>query len=116
MNPAHVAMFEAASKEDLLNHAVNELYRDPVKRQELSDRLLRQGFVKNEEIELRTVKGKPIWGSVTAVVKQDETGRTYFDGVKTSRPASAPRRSIRPSCAPPWTASGSWTPWAGSWM
>lgn len=81
MNPAHVAMFEAESEEELLAHNVSDLYRTASRRQELANKLLAQGHIRNEEVELLTLKGRPIWGSVTAVVKHDEQGGVYFDGV-----------------------------------
>jgi len=81
MNPAHVAMFEADSEDELLKLSVSDLYRKASKRREIADKLLRQGFIKNEEVELVTLKGRPIWGSVTAVVKHDQQGQPYFDGI-----------------------------------
>lgn len=81
MNPAHVAMFEADSEEDLLKLSVSDLYRTASKRREIADKLLRQGFIRNEEVELVTLKGRSIWGSVTAVVKHDQQGQPYFDGI-----------------------------------
>ena len=81
MNPAHTAMFEADSREELAKLGVSDLYRTASKRDELSNKLLRQGFIKNEEVELVTLKGRPIWGSVTAVVKYDQQGSPFFDGI-----------------------------------
>lgn len=81
MNPAHVAMLEADSEEEVLRYTVSDLYRHTSRRKEIADKLLRQGFVRNEEVELVTLKGRPIWGSVTAVVKHDQEGKPYFDGI-----------------------------------
>jgi len=74
-------MFEADSEEELLQLGVSDLYRTASKRNELAYKLLRQGYIKNEEVELVTLKGRPIWGSVTAVLKHDQQGQPYFDGI-----------------------------------
>ncbi len=81
MNPAHVAMFEADSEAELFKQGVERRYKTESKRHELSNKLLRQGFIKNEEVELVTLKGRTIWGSITAVVKHDPNGKPYFDGI-----------------------------------
>ena len=81
MNPAHISMFEADSKEDFVAHGVSNLYRNPSDRKTLSDRLMKDGFIRNEEIALRTLKGRPIWGSVSAVLQRDESGNVFFDGI-----------------------------------
>lgn len=81
VNPALVAMFEAESKEALLSCFVCDLYVDPKKRESLSEKLLQQGFVKDEELELVTLKGKRIWCSVAAVLKHDSLGERYFYGI-----------------------------------
>ena len=79
-NAAMIKMFEANSKEDFLKHSVVDLYQTPEDRKKFSDKMLRQGFVTGEELVLKTLKGRPIWGSVTAVKKTDEKGNVYFDG------------------------------------
>ena len=81
VNPALVAMFEAASKEELMRRRVSDLYVDPVRRRELSEKTVRQGYIKDEEVEARSLRGRQFWASVTAVRKQDEEGRSFFDGV-----------------------------------
>jgi PAS domain S-box-containing protein len=81
VNPAIVAMFEAASKEELMGHNVSDLYVDPVRRKELSDKLTRQGFIKDEEVEQKTLRGRRFWASVTATMKTDAEGSVCFEGV-----------------------------------
>lgn len=80
-NPAIVAMFEAASKEDFLKHNVSDLYQNPVGRSLFAAKLLKYGSVHNEELNLVTLKGQPLIASVSAVVKKDKNGAVYFDGV-----------------------------------
>ena len=80
-NPAMAKMFEAGSKEEFLKHNTSDFYKDPGKRKEFSDKMLRHGSVKGEELELKTLKGKDFWASVSAVMKKDENGHVFFDGV-----------------------------------
>lgn len=81
VNPALVAMLEAESAEQLLNHAVSDFHRDPKGRAALSERLLANGMVVNDEIEMVTLKGRTFCGALTAVVKREPDGEVYFDGI-----------------------------------
>lgn len=81
INPALVAMLEAGAKEELMMHCLRDFYLIPGKRKEFSDKLLKQGFVRNEEIEAQTLKGRHFWASVSATANQDEKGEVYFDGI-----------------------------------
>jgi PAS domain S-box-containing protein len=80
-NPAIVSMFEADSKEEFMKHNVSDLYEDPTKRSLFVEKIKKYGFVKNEELNLVTLKGRKIIGSVTAVIKINKDGTGYTDGV-----------------------------------
>jgi PAS domain S-box-containing protein len=80
VNPAIIEMFEADSREEFMKHNVSDLYQNPGKRQEFSEKMMKNGCLKNEELMLKTLKGRPFWGAVTAVMKQDDKGQPYFDG------------------------------------
>ena len=80
-NPTLVTMFEAGTKEELLRHHVSELYPDPAQRQKFVEKLTRLGAVAGEELELRTLKGRLFWASISATMKRDEQGAVFFDGV-----------------------------------
>lgn len=80
-NPALVEMFEADSKEEFLKHNVSDFYRYPEDRLRFSEKVQELGFLKNEELALLTLKGREIWGAVTAVMKKDADGQVYFDGM-----------------------------------
>ena len=80
-NPALVAMFEADSKEEFLKYNASDMYQNPEDRKVLSEKLSRLGYIKNEELRLKTLKGRDIWGAVTAVMKKEANGRVYFDGI-----------------------------------
>lgn len=81
VNDTIVDMFEAGSKEELLKHSVSELYADPERRKEFSDKILKMGFLKDEEIELKTLKGRKFVALHTTVMKKNEKGEIYFDGL-----------------------------------
>jgi PAS domain-containing protein len=54
----------------------------PIGRKEnFSDTLLKNGFVKNYEFRGKTLKGRLFWASVSAVVKRDEKYGEVFYGV-----------------------------------
>jgi len=80
-NPALVAMFDADSKEQLLGCRVNDLYVDPVQRKAFSEKILRHGFVREEELELKTLKGRRLLAEVNATLKRDQAGELHIDGV-----------------------------------
>ena len=73
VNPAIVAMIEAASKEEMLQHSVSDLYVDPVRR-ELSEKIPRQGSVKDVEVEFKALRGAKFWASITATMQTDARG------------------------------------------
>jgi|GEM_PF-2434382 len=80
-NPAIVAMFEADTTEEFLKHNVSDLYQDPKDRERFSEKLLEVGYIKDEELRLKTLKGRELWGSVTAVMRKDAQEQPYFDGL-----------------------------------
>ena len=80
-NPAIVSMFGYDSREEFIQVSVSELYHDPNRRQMFNGKMLRDGFVRDEEILLKRKDGTPFWGSVTAVAVKDENGEVkYYDG------------------------------------
>jgi PAS domain S-box-containing protein len=80
VNPAMAEIFEAQSTEELLGHAVSDLYCDPAARKAFADKALAQGQA-SEELHLKTLRGREFYAAITAVVKQDANGESYFDGI-----------------------------------
>ncbi|MBI1910374.1 MAG: PAS domain S-box protein [Deltaproteobacteria bacterium] len=80
VNPAVVSIVEADSKEEVLKHNVSDFYADKSKRLEFSNKLLKFGFIRNEELEFITLKNRKIWVAVSAM-KKEKDGGIYFDGV-----------------------------------
>jgi PAS domain S-box-containing protein len=81
VNPAMVAMFEATSKEELIARNVSDLYIDPGRRRGVSERIARDGFIKDLELELQTLRGRHFPASVTATLTRDKRGTPFFDGI-----------------------------------
>ena len=80
-NPAIIKMFAYKSKEEFLSINVADLYQNPEDRKKYNEKMLRDGFVKNEELELMK-NGIPFIASVSAVAVKDEKGRVrYYDGI-----------------------------------
>ena len=69
-------------KEEFLHVDVSRLYNVPDGRKSFQKKMLRDGFVKNEEVLLRKKDGTPFLGSICAVAVREERGRVqYFDGI-----------------------------------
>jgi PAS domain S-box-containing protein len=81
VNTAMKEIFEAESVEELLAHPVSDLYRDAALREAISNKIMRQGYIKGEELQLKTLRGRMFYAAITAVVKRDAAGDIYFDGV-----------------------------------
>jgi PAS domain S-box-containing protein len=75
-----VEIFEADSVDHFLSVPVVRVYRTPEERTRLSQKLMERGFVRNEEVEMTTLKGRPFIGSVTATIKRQDDGQVLFYG------------------------------------
>ncbi|NIQ96164.1 MAG: hypothetical protein GWN87_19645, partial [Desulfuromonadales bacterium] len=59
----------------------SDLYQHAEQRRAFSEKMVRDGAVMAEELELKTLKGRRFWGAVTAICRRDEKGNVYFDGI-----------------------------------
>ena len=81
-NPAIVRMFGYKDKQEFLAVDVSTFYHHPEGRESFQKKMLREGFVKNEEVLLKKKNGTPFLGSICAVTVRDEIGEIrYFDGI-----------------------------------
>ncbi len=81
-NPAIARMFGYKNKKEFLNVDVSKLYHDQEGRKKFQKKMLRDGFVKDEEVLLKKKDGIPFLGSICAVAVKDERGKiSYFDGI-----------------------------------
>jgi PAS domain S-box-containing protein len=81
VNRAHMAVLEAESEQQLIDYPVLSLYKDPEEYTRFCQDLIRDGAVKDREIELVTLKGETIWVSITAASRRDDDGSMIVDGV-----------------------------------
>lgn len=81
-NPAMVRMFGYESKEEFFAITVADLYQNPDDSTKFNEKLLRERFVRNEELQLKKKDGTPFIGSVSAVAAEDG-GRAvkFYDGI-----------------------------------
>jgi PAS domain S-box-containing protein len=81
-NPAIVKMFGFDNREEFLKLRVSDLYKNPHKRKEYNAKILKEGAIRNEELELQKKDGTSFIGSVSAVVVKDEKREVkYYDGI-----------------------------------
>ncbi|MBI5453405.1 MAG: GAF domain-containing protein, partial [Deltaproteobacteria bacterium] len=80
VNRALVEMLEASSREELMETGVGTFYWDPARRGEIIGKLAREGAVRGEEAEFKTLKGRRFWGSITAV-RKTKGGEAFLDGI-----------------------------------
>lgn len=80
VNPALVHMLEADSAEALLAHPV-AVFQTASGQPLFRENAGQPNTVLNQEIGLRTLKGRPFYGAITATLKRDPGGQTYYDGI-----------------------------------
>ncbi|MBI5873078.1 MAG: GAF domain-containing protein [Candidatus Omnitrophica bacterium] len=80
VNPAMIKICEADSREELLKFGINTLCVDRLKYMVLIGKLAKEGSVKDEEIELSSLKGRRFWAKITAVQRRNDNGKTFFEG------------------------------------
>jgi PAS domain S-box-containing protein len=81
VNRALVTMLDGDTDEDILSRSSADFYVDRVRRAEIAGKLSREGFIRGEEAELVTLKGRKIWVSISAVKKTGPDGSECVDGI-----------------------------------
>jgi PAS domain S-box-containing protein len=81
-NPTIIGMFGYKNKEEFLAINVSALYQNPEDRNKFNDKMLKEGFVRGEELWLKKKDGSLFVGSVSAVAVKDEQDHVkYYDGI-----------------------------------
>ena len=81
-NPAIVRMFGFKNKKEFLAYNVSELYLHPKERNKFNKEMLKKGFVKNEELQLKKADGTTFLGSISAEAIKDKNGNVkFYDGI-----------------------------------
>ncbi|MBI2399543.1 MAG: GAF domain-containing protein, partial [Deltaproteobacteria bacterium] len=81
VNKALVTMLDGDTDQDILSRSSADFYVDKARRAEIANRLLKDGFIRGEEAELVTVKGRRIWVSISAVKKTGSECGECVDGI-----------------------------------
>ena len=81
VNSAAVEMFDAASKEELKDHTMGEVYADDAHREQVKEALRERGRVGGLEVELETLAGEPFWASITATAETTDDGELRVIGI-----------------------------------
>jgi PAS domain S-box-containing protein len=81
VNSVFAKLTDAAHKEELYNIQISDFYKNKIDRENFINRLKSHGIVQNEEIQGKTLKGKPFWALVSAELKKDKNGSSYVDGI-----------------------------------
>ncbi|MBC8384333.1 MAG: PAS domain S-box protein [Candidatus Cloacimonetes bacterium] len=85
VNPAIIKMFGYQNRREFLGINVTDLYQNPEDRKKFNDRMLNEGFVKDERLLLKKKDGTFFFGSLSTVAITDGTGEViYYDGVITN--------------------------------
>ena len=68
--------------DEFLQTSVADLYWNPTDRQGFSEKLMAQGYLVSEELQLKKLDGTHFWGAVTVNVVRDKSGEIkHFDGL-----------------------------------
>ena len=80
-NPAIIKMFGYNSKKDFLKINVCDLYQNPEDRKRFNQKMQKDKYVKNEDLQLKRKNESTFWGSVSAVAVTDKKGKVkHYDG------------------------------------
>jgi len=80
VNDAFVSLVGGDSKTEVLAADANELYAEPDRRDDFVETLQREGIIRDQEVELRTLGGDEIWVSTTLRLI-DVGGQQYLEGI-----------------------------------
>ena len=82
LNSAFVKMFGYDSKDEIGQLNVSDLYQDADDRAVFNKKMVKSGYVSNEELNLIKKDGTPFIGSISSVAVKDKNGKVkYYDGI-----------------------------------
>jgi PAS domain S-box-containing protein len=80
-NPALLKMFGFDNRDEFFAMTLSDLFQNPNDIKDLSMKMVRDGFVRSEELEFRKKNGDQMICSISAVAIKDERGEVkYYDG------------------------------------
>jgi len=82
INQAGVDIFGYASKEELMQIPVRDVYLNPEERKKFQNEIAKEGFIKDFEIKFKRKDGTPIDVLITATVRRDGEGQIIgYEGI-----------------------------------
>lgn len=81
VNNAFVKMFGFDSVEEILKVKPSTLYANPDYRNEVANKIIKEGGLSNHNAEFRRKDGSVFWGSMSSNFTEDILGNHIFDGV-----------------------------------
>jgi PAS domain S-box-containing protein len=81
VNPEMVSLLGADSESELLERDPRQFYKHEADREEFTRELVENGIVEQHEVQLETLDGEELWGSITAISRESDGGGLYFDGM-----------------------------------
>ncbi len=82
VNPAMCKIFGYSSKEDLLAENISDIYENPEDKEKFNRNILKDGFVKNEEIVFKRKDGTTFTGIDNCITVKNGDGKViYYDGI-----------------------------------
>ncbi len=82
LNPSMIRLFGFKNKEELLSSSARSTYKSSFDREAFNRKIIKHGFVKNEEIVYLRKDKSTFIGNETAVSIKDKNGKViYFDGI-----------------------------------
>ena len=81
-NPAFNELFGYKSTDEVMMLNVSDLYKHHEDRKNINEKLLRKGFIKDEEVNLKKKDGTDLICSVYAIAVRDKDDKViYYDGI-----------------------------------
>ncbi|MEE8340499.1 MAG: PAS domain S-box protein [Candidatus Neomarinimicrobiota bacterium] len=81
-NQALLKLFGLTSKKELERFNVVDFYSDPLDQRRFEEKLVSNGFLIDEEIQLRRKDGVRFHGSISTTIAKDDSGKViHFDGI-----------------------------------
>lgn len=81
VNRAFAFMFGFENEQEVLSLNSISLYADPARRDELSQKIIHDGYFRNEQVLFKRKDGSTFWGIVSGTLTQGVEAEYYFNGV-----------------------------------
>ncbi|WP_416304991.1 PAS domain S-box protein [Neptunicella sp. SCSIO 80796] len=80
-NPSLANILKVDNSAALLQHCLSSFFAQPLAWQNLQQSMRQNRYINTTEYPMLTMEGKPFTANINAVVKQDEDGHLYYEGI-----------------------------------